>query len=103
MRCPECVKTNTRSSVRMVGGSSSDTFPALFWDGLGRSHMHTAEPGFVIYECAEGHRWREEEPPGPLEQAWLRRMRRHPSFRSSQSLAWRRDPWYRVARPVRGA
>src|SRR5437868_6523459 len=64
MRCPECVKTNTRSSVRMVGGSSSDTFPALFWDGLGRSHMHTAEPGFVIYECAEGHRWREEEPPG---------------------------------------
>ena len=46
---------------------------------------------------------REEGAPRPFEKAWLRRMERHPRFHSSSSLAWRRDPWFRVARPVRGA
>jgi hypothetical protein len=46
---------------------------------------------------------REEGAPRPFEKAWLRRMEQHPHFRSSSSLAWRRDPWFRVARPVRGA
>ena len=46
---------------------------------------------------------REDGAPGPLEQAWLRRMERHPHFHWSSTLAWRRDPWFRVARPVRGA
>jgi hypothetical protein len=46
---------------------------------------------------------REEGAPRPFEKAWLRRMEGHPRFHSSSSLAWRRDPWFRVARPVRGA
>jgi hypothetical protein len=46
---------------------------------------------------------REEGAPGPLEQAWLARMEKHPGFSWSHTLAWRRDPWFRVARPVRGA
>jgi hypothetical protein len=45
----------------------------------------------------------EEEAPGRHVETWLRRMERHPNFRSSSSLAWRRDPWFRAARPVRGA
>src|SRR5919204_5594113 len=67
-----------------------------FFDSVIRLMLDRGHSVHLVFE-------REEEPPGPLEQAWLRRMRRHPNFRSSQSLAWRRDPWYRVARPVRGA
>src|SRR5437764_7576527 len=67
-----------------------------FFDSVIRLMLERGHSVHLVFE-------REEEPPGPLERAWLRRMEQHPRFRSSQTLAWRRDPWYRVARPVRGA
>ena len=35
--------------------------------------------------------------------AWLREMHARPGFRSTVNDAWRQDPWFRVARPLRGA
>ena len=67
-----------------------------FFDSVIRELLERGHHVHLVFE-------REEEPPGPLELAWLKRMRRHPNFRSSQTLAWRHDPWHRVARPVRGA
>jgi hypothetical protein len=67
-----------------------------FFDSVIRLMLDRGHSVHLVFE-------REEEAPGPLEKAWLRRMERHPCFRWSQSLAWRRDPWFRVARPVRGA
>jgi hypothetical protein len=67
-----------------------------FFDSVIRELLERGHSVHLVFE-------REEEPPGPLELAWLKRMRRHPNFRSSRTLAWRHDPWHRVARPVRGA
>jgi hypothetical protein len=67
-----------------------------FFDSVIRLMLDRGHSVHLVFE-------REEEAPGPLEKAWLRRMERHPSFQWSHSLAWRRDPWFRVARPVRGA
>jgi hypothetical protein len=67
-----------------------------FFDSVIRLMLDRGHSVHLVFE-------REEEAPGPLEKAWLRRMERHPGFRWSHSLAWRRDPWFRVARPVRGA
>ena len=58
--------------------------------------LERGHPVHLVFE-------REEGAPRPFERAWLRRMEAHPRFHSSPSLAWRRDPWFRVARPVRGA
>jgi hypothetical protein len=46
---------------------------------------------------------REAEAPTQVEEAWLREIEQHPDFSWGVSLAWRRDPWFRVARPVRAA
>src|SRR5918994_36484 len=46
---------------------------------------------------------REAEAPTAVEEAWLREIEQHPRFSWGVSLAWRRDPWFRVARPVRAA
>jgi hypothetical protein len=67
-----------------------------FFDSVIRELIERGHTVRLVFE-------REEGAPGPLEQAWLARMERHPNFSWSHTLAWRRDPWFRVARPVRGA
>src|SRR5439155_23829978 len=67
-----------------------------FFDSVIRELLDRGHDVHLVFERAEGA-------PRPFEKAWLRRMEQHPSFHSSSSLAWRRDPWFRVARPVRGA
>jgi hypothetical protein len=67
-----------------------------FFDSAIREMLDRGHFVHLVFERAEGA-------PRPFEKAWLRRMERHPGFRSSSSQAWRRDPWFRVARPVRGA
>src|SRR5919201_6885423 len=67
-----------------------------FFDSVIREMLERGHDVHLVFE-------REEGAPRPLEKAWLRRTERHPNFRSSSSLAWRRDPWFRAARPVRGA
>jgi hypothetical protein len=65
-----------------------------FFDSVIRLMLDRGHSVHLIFEY-------EEEAPGRLVQAWLRRMERHPGFRWSVSHAWRRDPWFRVARRVR--
>src|SRR5713226_9124797 len=65
-----------------------------FFDSVIRLMLDRGHSVHLIFEY-------EEEAPGRLVQAWLRRMERHPRFRWSVSHAWRRDPWFRVARRVR--
>ncbi len=67
-----------------------------FFDSVIRELLERGHSVRLVFE-------REEGAPGPLDQAWLARMERHPRFEWGHSLAWRRDPWFRVARPVRGA
>ena len=67
-----------------------------FFDSAIREMLERGHFVHLVFE-------REEGAPRPFEKAWLLRMERHPRFHSSSSLAWRRDPWFRVARPVRGA
>jgi len=63
-----------------------------FFDSVIRELIDRGHTVRLVFE-------REEGAPGPLEQAWLRRMEQHPNFSSTHTLAWRRDPWFRVARP----
>jgi hypothetical protein len=67
-----------------------------FFDSVIRELLDRGHRVHLVFE-------REEGAPGPLEQAWLRRMEAHPRFGWEHTDAWRRDPWFRVARPVRGA
>ena len=67
-----------------------------FFDSVIREMLERGHTVHLVFE-------REQAAPKPLDAAWLRRMERHPNFRWSHTLAWRRDPWFRVARPVRGA
>jgi hypothetical protein len=67
-----------------------------FFDSVIREMLERGHRVHLVFE-------REEGAPRPFEKAWLRRMERHPLFHSSSSQAWRRDPWFRAARPVRGA
>jgi hypothetical protein len=67
-----------------------------FFDSVIRELLDRGHSVRLVFE-------REEGAPGPLEQAWLRRMDRHARMEWGHSQAWRRDPWFRVARPVRGA
>ncbi|HZO61954.1 MAG TPA: hypothetical protein VFB35_03135 [Gaiellaceae bacterium] len=67
-----------------------------FFDSVIRELLERGHAVHLVFE-------REQAAPRPLEQVWLRRMEKHPGFRWSHSAAWRRDPWFRVARPVRGA
>jgi hypothetical protein len=67
-----------------------------FFDSVIRELLDRGHSVRLVFE-------REEGAPGPLEQAWLSRMERHPRFSWDHTEAWRRDPWFRVARPVRGA
>jgi hypothetical protein len=46
---------------------------------------------------------RGDEDPSEVEETWLREIERFPNFTYSVSDAWRRDPWFRVARPLRAA
>ena len=67
-----------------------------FFDSVIRELLERGHEVHLVFE-------REDGAPGPLDKAWLKRMSKHPHFHSSSTLAWRRDPWFRVARPVRGA
>jgi hypothetical protein len=67
-----------------------------FFDSVIRLMLDRGHSVHLVFEY-------KEEAPGNLVESWLRRMERHPHFRWSISLAWRRDPWYRVARHVRSA
>jgi hypothetical protein len=67
-----------------------------FFDSAIREMLDRGHSVHLVFE-------REEGAPRPFEKAWLRRMEQHPGFASSSSMAWRHDPWFRVARPVRGA
>jgi hypothetical protein len=67
-----------------------------FFDSVIRELVDRGHEVHLVFE-------REDGAPGPLERAWLDRMRKHPHFHSSSTHAWRRDPWFRVARPIRGA
>lgn len=77
----------------------------FFMEHLGR-YLRLFDP--VIRELLRrGHRvhlvFEREEAPGPEEEGWLREMAADPNFSSGVSESWRRDPWFRVARPIRGA
>jgi hypothetical protein len=67
-----------------------------FFDSVLRELLDRGHTVHLVFE-------REQAAPRPAEQVWLSRMERHPRFHWSHSAAWRRDGWFRVARPVRGA
>src|SRR4051794_9945922 len=67
-----------------------------FFDSVIRELIERGHEVHLVFE-------RDDGAPGPLDRAWLNRMSKHPRFHSSSTLAWRRDPWFRAARPVRGA
>jgi hypothetical protein len=67
-----------------------------FFDSVIRLMLDRGHSVHLVFEY-------EEEAPGRHVESWLRRMERHPNFHRSVSHAWRRDPWFRVARRVRGA
>ncbi len=67
-----------------------------FFDSVIRELLERGHEVHLVFE-------REQAAPRPFEQLWLRRMEGHPGFRWSHSSVWRRDRWFRVARPVRGA
>jgi hypothetical protein len=67
-----------------------------FFDSVIRELLERGHEVHLVFE-------REQAAPRPFEQVWLRRMEGHPGFRWSHSAVWRRDPWFRVARPVRGS
>jgi hypothetical protein len=67
-----------------------------FFDSVIRLMLERGHTVHLVFEY-------KEEAPGNLVETWLRRMERHPRFGWSISHAWRRDPWFRVARQVRAA
>jgi hypothetical protein len=86
----------TRPSLRVLFFMEYVGRYLRFFDSVIREMLDRGHSVHLVFE-------REKGAPRPLEKAWLRRMERHPLFRHSSSLAWRRDPWFRAARPVRGA
>jgi hypothetical protein len=67
-----------------------------FFDSVIRLMLDRGHSVHLVFEY-------KEEAPGNLVEAWLRRMEGHPRFGWSISHAWRRDPWFRVARLVRAS
>ena len=93
---PEPAPAAARKSLRVLFFMEHLGRYLRFFDSVIRELIERGHTVQLVFE-------REEGAPGPLEQAWLARMERHPNFSWSHTLAWRRDPWFRVARPVRGA
>lgn len=60
--CPECQKEGSRSTVRMVDSVSYavDVSGWRHWDEDGVFHDGGRQPGYDVFECSNGHGWRED-------------------------------------------
>jgi hypothetical protein len=57
MKCPECVKAGLRSTVTLVGESSSLVMGSQWWDEEGKFHDYDPNITTADYKCSAGHRW----------------------------------------------